>query len=184
MRRIGERAPRFRVPALMEGAFIYIDSARFQGRWMVLCCLPSLGLVEPTFLDQQVEAFAQKGASLLAVGPEDDSLHQPWASRIGKLRVPILADPLRRLRRSYGIARAYAPGRCRTFLMDPDGLLQFHLVHDLNGREMSALLEIIGAGQSQKAQRSTASPQRSSELSPEAHISVFEPQFSAPRGEC
>lgn len=147
---------------------------------MILCCLPSLGLVEPTFLERQVEAFAQKGASLLAVGLEEDPLHQPWVSRIGKLRIPILADPLRRLRRSYGIARAYAPGRCRTFLVDPDGLLRFHLVHDLSGREMNALLEIIGAGQGQNAQRSAVSLQRASELNPEAQTSS---QFSAPRGE-
>jgi alkyl hydroperoxide reductase subunit AhpC len=129
-----------------------MDSVQFQGRWTVLCFVPGLGLIEALFLNRQVEAFAQKGASLLAVSPEDAPFHHPWVSQISTVRVPILADPLGLVRRRYGITQAYAPGRCRSFLLDPDGLLRFHLVHDLSSRGMGALLEIIGTCQSQEAQ--------------------------------
>ncbi len=141
MRRIGERAPRFRVPALIGGALTYIDSAQFQGRWTALCFVPYVGLVETAFLDHQANTFAQINTVTV--------------------RIPLLTDPLGRLHRFFGVTVAQMPVRCQTFLIDPDGIIRFHLVHDLNGRGMDALLEIIGAGQGQEKRFSPVSRQQS-----------------------
>lgn len=150
MLHIGQRAPRFRVPALRDGALTYLDSAGLHGRWVVLCCLPRLSPVEATIVARQAETFARYGAELLAVAPEDDALRRPWLSRLGLLSVPILVDPVRRLRRAYGLIPDQVSTRCRTFLIDPDGLLRFHLVHDLNGRGLSAVTEILRLFQHQR----------------------------------
>lgn len=140
---IGQRAPRFRVPALRDRALTYLDSAALHGRWVVLCCLPRLSLVEATIVDRQGAAFTCYGADFLAVAPEDHALRRPWLGRLGALRAPLLVDPLRRLHRAYGLAPDQTLTRCRTFLIDPDGLLRFHLVHDLIGRGLSAVTEIL-----------------------------------------
>jgi alkyl hydroperoxide reductase subunit AhpC len=161
MRRIGERAPCFWFPALVEGNLTYIEFASFRGRWVALCFLASLGLIESVFLDRRTEAFAREGAALLAVVPDDRALRRPWCSQFGKLPIPLLTDPLKRLHRAYGMVASQHQGRCRSFLIDPNGIIRFHLVHDLNGRDMDALLEIIGASQGQEKRFSPVSHQHS-----------------------
>ena len=158
MIRIGNRVPYVSIPALMGGVLQYVDWTRFQGRWTALCCVPHLGLIEACFLDRQVEPFAQEGAALLAIGPDGDFLRQPWITQIGTLRLPILGDPLARLRRGLGIAPPDSPARCRTFLIDPDGFLQFRLVHDLNGRGMDVVRMIIGVSQGRTPPTTPLSP--------------------------
>src|SRR5579884_145484 len=127
---IGHRAPRFRVPALRDGALTYLDSAGLRGRWVVLCCLPRLSLVEATIVDRQAATFADYRAEFLAVAPDDRTL--------------------RRLHRAYGLVQDQTLTRCRTFLIDPDGLLRFHLVHDLTGRGLGAIMEILRLFQHQR----------------------------------
>jgi alkyl hydroperoxide reductase subunit AhpC len=147
---IGHRAPRFRVPALRDGALTYLDSAGLRGRWVVLCCLPRLSLVEATIVDRQAATFADYRAEFLAVAPDDRTLRRPWLVRLGALRAPLLVDPLRRLHRAYGLVQDQTLTRCRTFLIDPDGLLRFHLVHDLTGRGLGAIMEILRLFQHQR----------------------------------
>ncbi|MEW6542599.1 MAG: redoxin domain-containing protein [Nitrospirota bacterium] len=183
MQQIGDKAPRFRVPALIQGAMTYIDSALFQGRWVALCFPPSLGLIESVFLDRQSEAFSKADATLLATIPDTPTLLSSWCSQFGKLRVPLLADPLGRLRRSYGMARTSRAARCQTFLIDPAGLFRFHLVHDLNGRGMAAILEIVGASQRPDTRCSVGSRHRSAGLSSQAQTPVLATQPSAHRGD-
>lgn len=131
--------PPFSRPALQNGALKYLDFSALYGRWVVLCCLPRLNLVEATIVSCQAEKLTPDGADFLAVALEDRALHRLWLSRLGMLQVPILVDPLLWLHRSYGVVLGQASTRCRTFFIDPDGLLRFHLVHDLNGRGLSAV---------------------------------------------
>lgn len=156
MVQIGAPAPCFRSPALVDGQLTYVDLARFRTRWAVLCFVHRLELLEAVFLDRHVDGFLKQGLALLAVSPKPEPLHEGWITQFGRLRVPILADPLRRLHRRYRIVATEASPRCHTFLIDPDGLLHFHLVHDLNGRGMSAILETPRANRTQEAQRSSA----------------------------
>jgi alkyl hydroperoxide reductase subunit AhpC len=146
MIRIGHTAPRFRVPALVNGTLIYIDSTRFSHHWIVLCFVPRLGLNEVSFLDWQANSrhFARENCSLLAVGSADYTLHQPWLSRVGKVKPILLADPLGHLHRTYKISIDPAL-RCQSFVIDSEGLLRFQIVHDLNGRGISVLSEILDA---------------------------------------
>jgi alkyl hydroperoxide reductase subunit AhpC len=156
MIQIGAPSPSFRLPALVDGQLALVDLAHFRTQWVVLCFVPRLELLEAVFLDRHVDAFHREGVSFLAVSPGQDPLHEGWINQFGSLRVPIVADPLRRLHRRYRINATETPPRCQTFFIDPDGLFRFHLVHDLNGRGMSALLEILPANRTQDTQRSTA----------------------------
>ncbi|MGH7233421.1 MAG: redoxin domain-containing protein [Nitrospiraceae bacterium] len=153
MVRIGETAPSFRTAALVDGTLCYIDSAQFSDSWVMLCFVPHLGLIETSFLDRQAESrhFVRENCALLAVAPEGDVFLQPWMRRVGNLRAILLIDPLRRLHRAYAVPRAKIPARCRSFVIDPDGLLRFQVLHDLNGRGISILSEILDASRAQPA---------------------------------
>ncbi len=113
------------------------------GRWVVLRCLLRLNLVEATSVSRQAEGLTPDGAEFLAVALEDRTWHRLRLIRLGMLQVPILVDPLLRLHRSHGVGLGQASTRCRPFFVGPDGLLCFHLVHDLNGRGLHAIAEIL-----------------------------------------
>lgn len=146
MIRIGQTAPHFRAPALVDGTLRYINSTQFSAHWVMLCFVPRLGLVETSFLDRQANSrhFARHGCSLLAVASAGNTLHQPWLGRIGRMKPILLADPLGHLHRAYRVS-IDPTSRCRSFLTDPEGVLRFQIMHDLNGRGISVLSEILEA---------------------------------------
>src|SRR5574341_1865159 len=117
MRRIGRQVGPFRLPGLVHGSLTYIDSRQFRGEWIVLCFLPRVGFLEALILDGHAPAFAREATLPLAVGFDPRAFAGSCSGSMAKLRVPILADPLRRLHRAYGIGGKSAPGRCRSFLI-------------------------------------------------------------------
>ncbi|MBI4002943.1 MAG: hypothetical protein HY348_14330 [Nitrospira defluvii] len=149
MLEIGKPSPGFRVPALVAGTLIYLDSTQFIGRWTALCFLPYVGIVEPDFLHHQTDRLDRIDTTLLIVSSGTRPLHRIWIDRPTKPRTPLLYDPLSRLHRSFGVAPAQIPVRCQTFLIDRAGVLRFHLVHDFTDRGLGALHEIVTLSQSQ-----------------------------------
>lgn len=147
MRRIGEQALTFRLPAVVDGEVTFIDPDEFLGQWVVLSFVPGLGNSDRLLWDRQGKELATLGAALLVVPSEARALHQGRFSRTGRQRFTIVGDPLGRLQRLYGGPTSQSPGRGRTFLIDPDGLLRFHLVHSLSERGMGVLTEVLQACQ-------------------------------------
>ena len=154
--KIGCPAPHFRAPALVEGALTFFDSAHGRGRRGALAFLPTLGLLEGAVLEYQAASFEQVKAALFAVVPERTFLAGPWQREIWPRGLTLLSDPLGRLSRYYGVPQPLSSGRCHSFVMDQESSLRYHLVHDLNGRGMSALLEILKACRSGKSSRPDA----------------------------
>lgn len=151
MVRVGGQAPAFRVPAIMDGGLRYLDSLQLRGRRVVLSFLPRLGLGETLFLDRHVQSAVEtmEDITVLAVSPGERDLHESWISDVGKLRVILLADPLRRLRRIYGVRATGMPTQCESFIIDSEGILRFHLVHDLTRRGIHELVEVLKATQTE-----------------------------------
>lgn len=144
---IGVRAPSFRVPALREGHIDYVHSDLWHGAWTALCFLPDLPL-EGRFLEQQTGALARLGLVLLLVEPRVPVSR----SRLIQLTVSdatVLADPIGRLHRRFGL-KGLSGTKCRTFLIEPQGIVRFQLVHDLNMSGLNALVEMFQASQSMR----------------------------------
>ena len=139
MVKIGQPAPSFRLTAVTNGEIFYVDSARYAGRWVVICFPPLLGLMERMLLDRQAHLFAREDMALLAIAPDDLVTGEPCGRTIGTVAVPFLIDPMKRLRRLYGIRRELSPARCHTFVIDADNILRFHRVHTLTVRNMEVL---------------------------------------------
>ncbi len=150
MRRIGERAFTFRLPVVVAGEMTYIDPDEFLEQWVVLSFVPSLGQSDRVRWDEQGKDMEELGAVLLVVPIEPQALYQEGKHSIGRVHFTIVGDPQGRLQRLYGGPTTYSSGRARTFLIDPDGVLRFHLIHSLNDRGMAALRELLQAFQDQE----------------------------------
>ena len=141
--RIGDTAPRFRVSALCQGRVRYVDAEHFRGRWTCLTFLPALQGLDAEFVERQAEALACQDLLPLVVEPHD-APHQLWRYGLQLSHVTILADPIGRLHRRFGLKRASGT-KCRSFLIDPDRVIRFQLIHDLTASGMTATVQVFQA---------------------------------------
>ncbi|PJA80785.1 MAG: hypothetical protein CO149_00690 [Nitrospirae bacterium CG_4_9_14_3_um_filter_51_5] len=82
-----------------------------------------------------------------------------WVRPPHEFDLPLLADPLRRLGQGLRLSRSLPPGRCETLIFDQHSRLQFRLIHDLNLRGITTVLEVAESDFCQSAfQESTGSP--------------------------
>ena len=135
--------PRMRVPALLKGEMIALDLTSLQGQWGILCRLPEFEFGEVIFLNQYLRTVQKEGATLLGMLPCADLFFDPHLPKAKILGIPLVMDPLRRLHRVLGLSSEPSSTRCQSFIFDPKGVIRYHLVHLLNWRGMSFLLEIL-----------------------------------------
>lgn len=128
----------------------YLVPEEFRGRWLVISFVPSLGERESRLWNRQGQELAELGAALLLV--PSDMPGQQWKrlSGLGSIHFAVAGDPLKRLQRLYGHPVEPSAGRGRTFLVDPEGVLRFHLVHTLTKQGMEVLRELLCAHQDAK----------------------------------
>jgi hypothetical protein len=132
-----------RVPALLKGKLILLDLGSLQGRWGMVCCLPPFEFGEAVFLNQYHRTVQKEGAVLLGMLSSADPILDLRLPKAKALGIPLLADPLRRLHRIFGLPGRPSANRCQSFIFDSQGVIRYHLVHLLNWRGLSFLLEIL-----------------------------------------
>jgi len=135
--------PPMRVPALLKGEMIALDLTSLQGQWGILCRLPEFEFGEAIFLNQYLRTVQKEGATLVGMLPCADLFFDPNLPKAKILGIPLVMDPLRRLHRVLGLSSGPSSTRCQSFIFDPKGVIRYHLVHLLNWRGMSFLLEIL-----------------------------------------
>ncbi|MCC2640401.1 MAG: hypothetical protein K0S45_814 [Nitrospira sp.] len=144
---IGQKVPRLRTPAFTEGALTLFDFAGYRSHWLAMCCMPSLGLLEAELLECHSDGFRSEGAILLALCPSATVFPARLTSQTSYIRTPMLADPLSRLHRLFGILREAT--QCCSILIDPSGVLSFRLTHDFNRHGMESLQKALVANRCQ-----------------------------------
>ena len=150
MKRIGERALTFRLPMIVDGALAYSDPKQFEGQWVALCFIPHLGRVETDLLDRQGKDLEELGTALLVVPLESRAIERGRYIEFAMVHFVTVADLSGRLHRLYGGATTQSLGRGRSFLVDPDGLLRFHVTHSLSERGMAVVKEVVQVHQDQE----------------------------------
>lgn len=135
--------PRMRVPALLKGEIIALDLTTLQGQWGILIRLSEFDFGEAILLNQYLRIVQKKEAALLGMLPSADLYFDPHLPKAKILGIPLVMDPLRRLHRVLGLTSSPPSTRCQSFIFDPQGVIRYHLVHRLNWRGMSFLLEIL-----------------------------------------
>ena len=137
-----------------------MDLADYRGRWLVLVFYPSdFSLVCPTELiglSQRFDEFAEHGCDLLGISCDSVESHERWIATpmsrggLGGLSFPLASDLDGSVARSYGVYQERQHLAVRgLFIIDPDGLVQYQVVHSLSvGRRSQEVLRVLAALQS------------------------------------
>jgi alkyl hydroperoxide reductase subunit AhpC len=129
----------------------------YRGGWLALVFYPrDFSLVCPTELtglSARVEEFRRNGCELLGVSCDPVETHEAWIATprgqggLGGLAFPLAGDTDGSVCRAYGVY--LEPQRVALrglFLIDPNGVVQYQVVHNLSvGRRTEEVLRILAA---------------------------------------
>jgi peroxiredoxin (alkyl hydroperoxide reductase subunit C) len=158
MKTVGDRFPSFRLPATVSREpgkeFQEITEQSHPGKWLVVFSWPlDFTFVCPTEIAEfgRREAdFRDRDAQVLGLSLDSQYVHLAWREAHKDLRnlpFPMLADVKRELCSALGILhpKEGIPLRA-TFVVDPDGVIRFASVHDLDvGRSVDEVLRTLDA---------------------------------------
>jgi len=143
--------------ALVGEGFKTVSLADYKGKWVCLFFYPlDFTFVCPTEItafDDSYSKFKEAGCEILGCSVDSQFSHLAWSQKprkeggIGKLQFPLLADINKKFGRSYGVLLEEAGITLRgTFLINPEGKIQYQLVHDLGiGRNVEETLRVLKA---------------------------------------
>ncbi len=150
--KVGEKAPDFESVAWSSGGVKKIGLKDFKGKWVVLFFYPrDFTFVCPT----EIRGFAAKerqfnelNAYVVGASTDSEHSHKAWFERdLKEVRFPILADTSHRVSRDYEVLIDSSGEALRgTFIIDPNGVLQYQVVSNLNtGRSIEETLRVVNA---------------------------------------
>jgi alkyl hydroperoxide reductase subunit AhpC len=173
--KVGTRAPGFTLSAVngygSERGQANLDD--YVDRWLVLMFYPrDFSLVCPTELTAVSDRFAEfreRHCDVLAVSTDTIDTHVHWLttspsqSGIGPLAFPLASDPDGEVCKAYGVLVERGHLALRgLFIIDPNGVLQYQVVHNLSvGRSSDEILRVLDGLQSGglcAAERSVGQP--------------------------
>lgn len=129
----------------------------YKGKYLVLFFYPlDFTFVCPTEIrafNESIEDFKKAGAEILAVSTDSVYSHRAWINTepakggLGPLNYPIASDITKDVSRDYGVLIEDKGIALRgLFIIDPDGILQYQVVHSLNiGRSVEETLRVLEA---------------------------------------
>jgi len=132
----------------------------YRGRWLILVFYPrDFSLVCPSELiglSQRHEELDHLNCDLLAIGCDGIDLHERWMSTpkgeggLGGLNYPLASDADGEVSRAYGVYQSREHVAVRgTYIIDPEGLIQYQVVHSLSvGRRSQEVIRVLTALQS------------------------------------
>jgi lipoyl-dependent peroxiredoxin subunit C len=155
---VGKRFPQFALTGVVsndaKNAFQPFTQESFQGKWQVVFFWPKdFTFVCPTEIaafGRLEKEFRARDAQLLGVSTDSEYVHLAWRRERQELRslpFPMLADVKRELSGALGVIDAEAGVAQRaTFIVDPQGVIRFVYVTDLNvGRSPEEVLRVLDA---------------------------------------
>lgn len=155
---IGDKLPEFKVKGVvsndLENAFVEIDNSTYKGKWQVLFFYPKdFTFVCPTEISAFGELngeFKDRDAQVLGASVDSEFVHLAWRKDhkdLNNLPFPLLADVKRDLSQALGILdKNEGVSQRATYIIDPDGIIRFVMVTDLNvGRNPKEVLRILDA---------------------------------------
>lgn len=155
---VGQKFPSFNLKATvstdMNDAFADVSNASYKGKWLVVFFWPKdFTFVCPTEISafgEKNQDFAARKAQLLGASIDSEYVHLAWRqnnSSLKNLPFPMMSDIKRELTGELGILDPEAGVAQRaTYIVDPDGLIRFASVTDLNvGRNVDEVLRVLDA---------------------------------------
>ncbi len=155
---VGDKLPSFNLKAVTSAEpraeFETVTDRSFAGKWRVLIFWPKdFTFVCPTEIiafDELGEEFAERDAQLIGASTDSEFVHVAWrASRddLAAVSYPWLSDIRRELASALGVLdRNEGVALRATFIVDPDNVIRFVSVNDLDvGRNPAEVLRVLDA---------------------------------------
>ena len=159
---IGDRFPEFRLKAVssadVPAEFDEITHESFPGRWTVYVFWPKdFTFVCPTEIlgfAERDKQFRERDAQLIGVSTDSEYVHVAWRQSredLAAVPYPWLSDIKRELSSALGVLHRDEGVAVRaTFIVDPDGVIRFVAVNDLDvGRDPREVLRVLDALQTE-----------------------------------
>ncbi|MCG8474705.1 MAG: peroxiredoxin [Cytophagales bacterium] len=156
---IGEAFPQFEktaVVSLEKGQeFVTLTAEQFRnevGQWTVMFWWPKdFTFVCPTEIaafNESFEDFRDRDTSLIGASTDSEFVHLAWRKDhedLRGLKFPMLADTSKSLAEELGILEPNEKIAYRaTFIIDPDGIIRWVSVYDLNvGRNVKEVIRVL-----------------------------------------
>lgn len=151
-RLVGNKAPDFTMNTC-EGdgsEFGQVSLKDYEGKWLVMFFYPlDFTFVCPTEItgySKRIEDFKALNTEVLSVSVDSEHSHKAWInSSLGKVNFPMASDITKSVARDYGILIEDEGIALRgLFIIDPEGVLRYSAVHDLNvGRSVDETLRVL-----------------------------------------
>jgi alkyl hydroperoxide reductase subunit AhpC len=152
MIKLGEKAPDFTADAYHKGEFRQVRLSELKGKWVVLFFYPlDFTFVCPTELKAfagEYEKFRKLGAEVVACSVDSKFTHKAWFQKdMPEVNYPVMSDLTKEIARRYGVLNEEKGVALRgTFIIDPEGVLQYMVVAGLGlGRSTEETLRTLEA---------------------------------------
>ncbi len=149
---VGQKAPDFKVEAVVGKEFKEVRLSDYKGKWVVLFFYPlDFTFVCPTEIkgfSERHREFEKAGAVILGGSVDSQFSHLAWINHeLGELNYPLFADMTKEVSRIYGVLKEDMGVALRgLFIINPEGVIQYQLVHDLSvGRSVNETLRVLKA---------------------------------------
>lgn len=154
---VGDQFPQFSLKATvsedLDTAFETITNDTYAGKWLVVFFWPKdFTFVCPTEIAEfgrKNEDFAERDAQVLGASVDSEYVHLAWRKDHEDLKglpFPMLSDLRKDLSAALGILDEEGVAKRATFIVDPQGIIRFVSVTDMNvGRNVAEVLRVLDA---------------------------------------
>jgi peroxiredoxin 2/4 len=147
----GDPAPNFDLPCAIGDRIDRVNLARLNAELIVLFFYPHdfsfICPTEVTGFNKELAAFRAENTALLGVSVDNADSHRRWASELGGIGYPLLADDGGKIARAYGVFDEQDGVALRaTFVIDRSRIVHFAVACPLNvGRSVAETLRVVRA---------------------------------------
>lgn len=156
MVKVGKKAPVFKLEGYLKteketDEFKEYNLEEQRGKWLVLFFYPAdftfICPTEVTGMSKHYDEFKAINCEIWGVSTDSKHVHKAWAKDLGGLNYPLLADVKKEVSTMYGtLVEEEGTSLRATFVIDPDGAVQYHLVNSNNiGRNTKEILRVVKA---------------------------------------
>ncbi len=153
---VQQPAPEFKTAAVAGSELKEISLSDFKGKWLVLFFYPlDFTFVCPTEIiafNDKLDEFKKLNAEVVGCSVDSQFSHLAWKSMprnkggLGDISFPLLADLDKSIACDYEVLLDAGIALRGVFIIDPNGIIRFKLVHDLGiGRNPDEILRVLAA---------------------------------------
>jgi peroxiredoxin (alkyl hydroperoxide reductase subunit C) len=153
---VDKPAPLFEATAVYKNEFQRIKLEDYREKWVLLFFYPLdftfVCPTEITAISDMCHEFEKRNTQVLGVSTDSEFSHNAWMNvprsegGIGHLNYPLLSDFTKSISADYGILLPGGMSLRASYIIDPDGIVQFELVHSTSvGRNVKELIRNVDA---------------------------------------